>query len=61
MKKAGCGGGGECSGAGRAGERRIWTRASYPNRAPVKTDRVVFYQLKLPCLLSRSISPFNSH
>lgn len=61
MKKAGCGGGGECRGAGRAGERRIWTRASYPNRAPVKTDRVVFYQLKLPCLLSRSISPFNSH
>lgn len=59
MKKAGWGGG--CSGAGRAGERRIWTRASYPNRAPIKTDRVVFYQLKLSCLLSRSISPFNSH
>lgn len=60
MKRAGCERG---RAVGQEGleERSIWTRASYPNRAPIKSHRVLFYQPKLSCLLSKSISPFNSH
>lgn len=37
------------------GEKNL-DKGSYPNRAPIK-KRVMFYQLKLSCLLSQRYSP----
>lgn len=64
MKKAGCGGRGGALGPEGGGKWRIWTRASYPNTAPITTrTELCFISLSFPASfqkLSLPRTPANS-